>query len=207
MSLVSRICFRVRERCEFTSRSIGPVSIDPHRKSSDTAPIDLLVAPVIALLDEARKLAKPDAVEQYFGAPPASVTGDLAARPALEREKKHMTTQRETLAKIERLRADVLRATGQWDAAWQAFAQIKRWEAEPADKQTRAIEAAMLEQNGHLGLALEVLNARLKDEPADAKLRTQRLKLYEKLGWTEMAAHEKVHLALLAQQRKIAGKL
>ncbi len=165
------------------------------------------VAPVIALLDDARKLAKPDAVAQYFGAPPASVTGDLAARPAQEREKKRMTTQRETLAKIERLRADVLRATGQWDAAWQAFAQIKRWEAEPADKQTRAIEAAMLEQNGHLGLALEVLNARLKDEPADAKLRTQRLTLYEKLGWTVMAAREKVHLARLAQQRKVAGKL
>ena len=169
--------------------------------------IPALVAPVIALLDDARKLAKPDAVAQYFGAPPASVTGDLAARPALEREKKRMTTERETLAKIERLRADVLRATGQWDAAWQAFAQIKRWEAEPTDKQTRAIEAAMLEQNGHLGLALEVLNARLKAETVDLKLRTQRLTLYEKLGWTEMAAQEKVHLALLAQQRKLARKL
>ena len=169
--------------------------------------------PVIALLDDARKLAHPDAVAQYFGAPPATVTGDLAARPALEREKKRMTTQREMLAKIERLRADVLRATGQWDAAWKAFAQIKRWEAEPTEKptpaqiQTRAIEAAMLEQNGHLGLALDALNARLKDEAADKKLLTQRLAVYEKLGWTDMAARERVRLAMLAQQKKVAGKL
>ena len=169
--------------------------------------------PVIALLDEARKLAIPDAVAQYFGAPPAIVTGDLAARPALEREKKRMTTQRETLAKIERLRADVLRATGQWDAAWKAFAQIKRWEAEPTDKptpaqiQTRAIEAAMLEQNGHLGLALDALNARLKDEAGDKKLLTQRLAVYEKLGWSEIAARERVRLAMFEQQKKVAGKL
>lgn len=164
-------------------------------------------APVIALLDEARKLANPDVVAQYFGAPPAVVTGDLAARPALEREKKRMTTQREILARIERLRADVLRATGQWDAAWKAFAQIKRWELEPADKQTRAIEVAMLEQNGYLGLALDALNARLKDEPADTKLLTQRSSLYEKLGWTELAAREKLRLAHFAQQKKVVGNL
>ncbi len=169
--------------------------------------------PVIALLDEARKLANPDAVAQYFGAPPATVTGDLAARPALEREKKRMTTQRETLARIERLRADVLRATGQWEAAWKAFAQIKRWEAEPTEKptpaqlQTRALEAAMLEQDGHLGLALDALNTRLKDEPADKKLLTQRLAVYEKLGWADIAAREKVRLAMFDQQKKIAGKL
>jgi hypothetical protein len=169
--------------------------------------------PVIALLDDARKLAQPDAVAQYFGAPPATVTGDLTARPAWEREKKRMTTQRDMLAKIERLRADVLRATGQWDAAWKAFAQIKRWEAEPTEKptpaqtQTRAIEAAMLEQNGHLGLALDALNARLKGEAADKKLLTQRLAVYEKLGWTDIAARERVRLAMFEQQKKVAGKL
>ena len=124
-----------------------------------------------------------------------------------------MTTQRETLARIERLRADVLRATGQWEAAWKAFAQIKRWEAEPTEKptpaqlQTRAIEAAMLEQDGHLGLALDALNTRLKDEPADKKLLTQRLAVYEKLGWADIAAREKVRLAMFDQQKKIAGKL
>lgn len=161
---------------------------------------------VIALLDEAHKLAKPDAVAQYFGAPPAVVAGDLTSKPAQEREKKLMTAQRETLARIERLRADVLRATGQWDAAWKAFAQIKRWEPE-ADKQTRAVESAMLEQNGYLGLALDAMNARIKDEPGSTKLRTERLALYEKLGWSDMAAREKLRLAQFAQQKKATDKL
>ncbi len=124
-----------------------------------------------------------------------------------------MTTQRETLAKIERLKADVLRAIGRWDAAWKAFAEIRRMDAEPAEKptpaqlQTRGIEVAMLEQNGHLGLALDALNARLKDEPDEQKLLSQRLALYEKLGWTEIAAREKMRLALFVQQKKTAGKL
>ena len=178
-------------------KSVAPVSM----------PAAATATPVLTQLDEVRKLANPEAVAQYFGAPPATITGDMAARPALDREKKRMTAQRETLAKIERLRADVLRATGQWDAAWKAFAQIKRWEAEPADKQTRAIEAAMLEQNGHLGLALDSVNARLKDEPADKPLRAQRLALLEKLGWSDIAAREKLRMAQFEQQKKVIGKL
>jgi tripeptidyl-peptidase-2 len=170
-------------------------------------PASVTATPVLAQLDEVRKLANADAVAQYFGAPPATVVGDMAARPALEREKKRMTAQRETLAKIERLRADILRATGQWEAAWKAFAQIKRWEAEPADKQTRAIEAAMLEQNGHLGLALDAVNARLKEEPTDKQLRAKRLALLEKLGWSEIAAREKLRMAQFEHQKKVLGKL
>ena len=158
-------------------------------------------APVLALLDEARTLAAPEAVAQYFGAPPAAVPGDLAARPAAEREKKRLTAQRELLARIARLRSDVLRAAKQSDAAWTAFAEIKRWEPEP-DKQTRALEAALCEQAGLLGLALDALNARLKDDPLDRKLVTQRAALYEKLGWADFAANERLRLAVQAQHRK-----
>ena len=121
------------------------------------------VPAVMALLDEAAKLAGPEAVAQYFGAPPAASSDDQEARPALEREKKRFTAQREILARTERLRADVQRATGVWDAAWKALAEVRRWEPEPGDKQTRAIEAATLEQAKLFGLALDALNARLKD--------------------------------------------
>ena len=147
---------------------------------------------------------RPEAVAQYFGAPPAAVPDDLAARPALDREKKRFTAQREILARTERLRADVHRAAGAWDGAWKALAEVKRWEPETGDKQTRAIEAATLEQAKLYGLALEALNARLKDDPSDKKLRTERAALYEKLGWGEYAAWERQRLARFAHQRKVA---
>jgi hypothetical protein len=178
----------------------SPTAPAPSGPAAETA------APVIALLDEARKLADPEAVARHFGAPPATPE-EPAARPALEREKKRLTSQRELLARNERLRTDVLRATGQWDAAWKSLAETRRWEAEGGDKQTKAIEAAMLEQAGHLGLALEALNARLKDEPGDKKLRADRAALYDKLGWTEQAARERLRLALHGHQRKVTDGL
>lgn len=162
---------------------------------------------VLALLDEARRLAGPDAVAQYFGAPPAVVSGDLAARPAQEREKKRQTGLRETLAKIERLRADVLRGAGQSDAAWKAFAEIKRWEPEPSNKQSLAIEMTLLEQSGLFGLTLDALNNRLKDEPANKALLAQRAALYDKLGWINAAEHERLRLARFEQQKKLVDKL
>ncbi|PAW69064.1 MAG: hypothetical protein B9S34_00015 [Opitutia bacterium Tous-C1TDCM] len=182
-----------------------PKTDDDEKPAEKTAAVSAeTAAPVVALLDEARKLADPDAVARYFGAPPAIAAADAAAKPALEREKKKFTAQRDTLAKIERLRTDVLRATAQWDAAWKAFAEIKRWEPETGDKQTKAIEAAMLEQAGHLGLALDALNARIKDDPSDKKLRIQRAALYDQLGWKDQAAKERLRLAILAHQKKTA---
>ena len=131
----------------------------------------------------------------------------MAARAAQERDKKRFTTQRETLAAIERLRADVLRATAQPDAAWQAFAEQKRWEPEPGSPLTRALETSLLDQSGHFGLALDALNARIKEEPADTALREQRVALYERLGWTEAAAQERLRLARLANQRRLLQAL
>ena len=162
------------------------------------------VPAVVALLDEAAKLAGPEAVAQYFGAPPSASSDDQEARPALEREKKRFTALREILARTERLRADVYRAAGAWDAAWKALAEARRWEPETGDKQTRAIEAATFEQAKLFGLALEAVNARLKDEPSDRKLRTERAALYDKLGWKEYAAWERLRLARQAYQRKVA---
>jgi len=176
----------------------------PAKPAKPAAPAPEAVAAVLATLDEAQKLAAPEAVAQYFGAPPATVAGDLAARPALEREKKRFTEQRALLARTERLRADVHRAAGAWDAAWKALAEVKRWEPEAADKQTKALEATMLTQANLPGLALEALNARLKDDPFDRKLLGERAELYDLLGWSEAAALERLRLARQAQQRKTA---
>jgi hypothetical protein len=49
----------------------------PAGPSLDALPV------VMALLDEAAKLAGPEAVAQYFGAPPAAASDDQEARPAL----------------------------------------------------------------------------------------------------------------------------
>jgi tetratricopeptide (TPR) repeat protein len=157
----------------------------------------------LALLDEVVRRADPDAVARQLGAPPATAELEGAARSKLEREKKRLTAHRETLARAERLRADVCRALGRWDEAWRALAEARRWDPETGDRQTRALEAELHEQAGHLGLALEALNTRLKDAPGDRKLREQRVALYEKLGWTEEAARERLRLALHLHQKSV----
>jgi tripeptidyl-peptidase II len=158
-------------------------------------------AAVLALLDEARRLAGPEAVAQYFGATPTPSADDTAVRPAQDAERKRMTARRDTLARIERLRADVQRATAAWAPAWQALADTKRWEPAPGDKATRALEQLMFEQAGHLGLALQAADNQLKDEPADLKLQQQRAALVRRLGWTAFADAEDRRLALQAVQR------
>lgn len=156
---------------------------------------------VLALLDEARRLAGPEAVAQHFGAVSPPSADEAAARPALEAERKRFTARRESLARIERLRTDVLRATAAWDRAWPALAEIRRWEPTPGDRSTRALEALMAEQAGLTGLALQAVDAQLKDDPADLKLQRQRAALLRQLGWTAFADAEDRRLALQAQQR------
>lgn len=155
---------------------------------------------VLALLDEARRLAGPEAVAQHLGAAPAPTADEPAARPALEAERKRAAARRETLARIERLRADVLRATGAWDRAWAALAEARRWEPAPGGA-GRGLEVLLHEQAGLLGLALQGVDAQLKDDPADLKLQRQRVALLRKLGWAAFADAEDRRLALQAQQR------
>lgn len=162
-------------------------------------------ATVLARIEEVRRRADPEGVARHFGAPPAAAEADAGTRATLERERKRFGAQRDVLAKAERLRADVLRAAGRWEEAWRALAEARRWEPEGGDRQTRILEEAMFEGAGHLGLALEALNARLKDGPGDRKLRERRAALYERLGWTEEAARERLRLALHAHQRRWAA--
>ncbi|MBK6472864.1 MAG: S8 family serine peptidase [Betaproteobacteria bacterium] len=174
--------------------------VRPASTASPTADLSRTAA-VLALLDEARRLAAPEAVAQQLGAPPAASADEPEARPAQEAEKKRIAGLRETLARIERLRADVHRAGASWGPAWQAVGEAKRWEPAPGDKMTRALEALMHEQAGHLGLALQAVEAQLKDDPADLKLQRQRAALYQRLGWTVDAEREQRRLALQARQR------
>jgi tetratricopeptide (TPR) repeat protein len=157
----------------------------------------------LALLDEVVRRADPDAVARHLGAPPATAELEGAARSKLEREKKRLSAHREVLARTERLRADVFRALGRWDQAWRALAEARRWDPETGDRQTRALEAVLYEGAGHLGLALEALNARLKDAPGDRKLLEQRIALFEKLGWSEEASRERLRLALHQHQKSV----
>lgn len=180
---------------------------DDEKSDDDAAPArevqaDALPA-ILELLDAAVVAADPDTVSRYLGAVPVAPPGDVAARHAIEREKKKHEDTRNLLARVARLRADVLRGAGQLDEAWKAYAEIGRWESSPA-KETRRLESTLHDASGHLGLALQALNQRLQDDPHDRALRRERIALYRRLNWETFAEREEQQLAQLEQQRKLA---
>jgi hypothetical protein len=172
-------------------------------KTAPTATDPAALPAILDLLDDAVVAADPDTVSRYLGAVPVAPPGDVAARHAIEREKKRHEDTRNLLARIARLRADVLRGAGQLDEAWSAFTEIGRWESSPA-ADTRRVEAVLHEASGHLGLALQALNQRLNTDPHDRTLRRERIALYRRLGWEEFAVREEQQLALLEVQRRLA---
>ena len=156
---------------------------------------------VLALLDAAHIAAEPDAVRRFLGTPASTAPGYVAARHAREREEKKFHEARDLLAKIERLRADVLRAAGRLDDAWTAHTAIASWETKPA-KDTALLTIALYRASDLLGLALQALDARLKDTPHDAALLKERIALYRELGWADFAAATERTLALRAHRLK-----
>lgn len=173
----------------------------PAEKTPPPPPDLTQVDAVLALLDEAHAAAEPDAVSTFFGATPVAAPGDIEARHALEHQKEDMEDARKLLARIARLRADVLRAADRGADAWAAFTEIARWESDPA-KETRRLEAALYRHDDLLGLALQALNKRIEDDPYDADLLKERIALYRELGWTEFAEQAELTLALRTQQQK-----
>lgn len=154
---------------------------------------------IFAALDEALRRTEADAVARFFGAPPAPPPEDAAARAVVERERKERTTQRDFLRDTWLLRADVLLHQDKLKEARLALLESRRWEALPAtpSRKSREQELALLEKEGHLGLALQLLDEQfLKEEPANRKLREQRASLYRKLGWTTWADREDYLLLL-----------
>lgn len=158
------------------------------------------LAGILALLDEALQAADPDAVAKFLGAPPATPTGDPAARHRAERERKRQDELRSLIARVHRLRSDVLRASGKLEEAWTSFAEVSRWEDSP-HAQTRQLEVELHRASGHLGLALEVLNRRIGEDPFNMPMLRERVELYRSLGWSAFADREE-----LALQRREAAR-
>jgi hypothetical protein len=161
---------------------------------------------VLSLLDEAHLLASPDSVAAFLGAPPQAVPGDVEGRHAIERQKKAIEADRKQLVLIAQLRTDVLRLTGKTDRAWEALAEVARWEDKPGET-TLELQSALYEMEKLYGLALEALSARLTDTPFDVELLERRIALYRKLGWERFAEAEERKLAIRkAYQAMLANK-
>jgi tripeptidyl-peptidase-2 len=152
---------------------------------------------ILAWLDTAEEHADPAGVAQFFGAKPVALPGDIEARDEIAAEEKVWMTQRDALATITRLRADLHRATGDLDLAWKTLAELQRWEAE-ASEDTLALTATLYEEAGLPGLALEALNARIDEDPYNTELLEQRIALYRELGWERHAEAEERLLAVRA---------
>jgi tripeptidyl-peptidase II len=169
----------------------------PKVETTDLARVEAIEA----LLAQARSRARPEAVAAFFGATPEPPPGEVEARHAHEREEKAMKALRDQLVAIGQLQVDLARVGGDVAAAWIHFAELARWENKPG-KRTRRIEAALHEAEGHLGLALAALNARLEEDPHDASLLRARVALYRELGWERFAVDEEGRLAVRAQGKR-----
>lgn len=166
------------------------VAEDPEPQTAD-------IEAVLALVAKARDLSDPEGVARFFGAPPVAPEGDPDARHAIERERKERQEQRDRLARIALLKADIHFHADDREAAREALREVARWQDKPGDDALR-LTRALDEADGFHGLVLKRLNARIDEEPHDRKLRQERIDLYRELGWDELAAQEERRLALWA---------
>ncbi len=165
---------------------------------AEAAPATATPAPDLATvrgwLDEAAALAAPNAVSAFFGAKPVAAPGDLEKRDEIAAREKELSGDRDTLATIELLRADLARAEDDLDGAWAHWAERGRWEDKPSDRATE-LEALLYRAGGQLGLYLETLNARIDEAPYDRDLLEERIELYRELGWERLALEQECLLA------------
>lgn len=152
---------------------------------------------ILAWLDKAETLADAAGVSQFFGAKPVALPGDLESRDEIAAEEKEWSEKRDALATINRLRADIHRGAERMDDAWTSWAELKRWEAEPAKDSTK-LAAELYAAADLQGLALESLNARVEDDPFDTDLLNERIALYRELGWEKHAIADERLLAVRA---------
>ncbi|MCF3648208.1 S8 family serine peptidase [Synoicihabitans lomoniglobus] len=164
------------------------------------------LATILGWLDSAEASAKPTEVSQFFGAKPVAAPGDLAARDRIAAQEKKLNTQREALAQINLLRADLHRGAGDLEAAWLSWAEIGRWESKPADN-TAKLEAKLYREAGLLGLALQALNTQIEEDGFNAGLLKKRIELYRELDWKDVAEQQERVLALRAHRQALMKKL
>jgi len=142
---------------------------------------------VFSVLKKAREFSDPDGVAAYFGARSQPDEASLDERKEASEKQKNMEAQRKRLAVIARLQADIFLNVGNHKAARKSLTEARRWEEQPS-KEYRKVELALLQAEGLHGLALQKIDAQLKDSPFDKKLLDQKIALYEKLGFDERFA-------------------
>jgi tripeptidyl-peptidase II len=173
-----------------------PTPSDPAAKTEGTEP-ELekpTVEAIFALLDEAKAILQPEEVAAYFGLPPPEPNpGD--DRREYDATRKRMGERRELLRDIALLRCDVQIKQEAWTAARAAYAEASAW-SPAGGKPVKEQEAALLAAEGHLGLALRLLNETLAEDPFNRRLRERRAKLYSTLGWETFAGREQLLLDL-----------
>lgn len=163
----------------------------PEREDSDSVG----AAGILKLLETVRSLADPDAVAAFLGAPPQPTPGDVEKRLELEERRLEVEEARQVLVRVAQLEADIFRAMQDTLSAWDALQEASRWQKEP-DSITRSLRTALYEAEGYLGLALQSLDAQLKDEPFDTALLSQRNALLKRLGWDRFARNEARKMAI-----------
>ncbi|MFT4546264.1 MAG: tripeptidyl-peptidase-2 [Verrucomicrobiales bacterium] len=169
----------------------------PAKKKNKNAPKQ-----VMKILKKARALSDPKGVATYFGArsEPDEATLD-EKKEASERQKK-MDLRRKRLATIARLEAEILLKANRLKPSRKALAEIRRWEDQPS-KDYQKVELALLIAEGYHALALQKIDAQLKDSPFDKKLHEEKLTLYEQLGLDKRFA-DRIRLQQKMRDQRLA---
>ncbi len=151
-------------------------------------------------LRKARSLCQPAVVARYFGAPSEDDDATLEERKKKAGKDKKMATKRDHLVSIALIEAKVLLRAGKLTPVRRALREARRWQAASSEEYGE-IEYDLLKKEGHLGLALKMLDERLGESPFDEKLLNEKIELFEKLGYDRRFADR----VRLAQQIRKAG--
>jgi len=178
------------------------VAKGPSEETPKVAPAvdpEVAAAEVLALIGEAESKIDAVAVAAFFGAPESSPADDRDAKQALAAKRKDLGARRDVLRDCALLRAEMAVTRKKAKEARTALLEAKRWEAAPATpgKKWREEEFEVLKLEGHLGLALQVLQDHvLKDNALDRSAREKRIAVLRELGWTRWADREAYKLAI-----------
>jgi len=142
----------------------------------------------LTLLKKARALSKPSRVAAYFGAHSDPVDAPLSERKKASKRHQAMEKNRKRLATIATLKADVYLNTAKLKAARTSLREARRWEAQ-SSKEYKKVELNLLKAEKHFALALQKVNALLKDSPFDQKLSDQKIDLLKKLNFPDRFTH------------------
>lgn len=157
---------------------------------------------IFADLKKARDLSGPSEVAAYFGAREDTANDTLDEKKEAAEKQKKMEERRKRLATVGRLKSDVQLNLGQLEASRKSLKEARRWEETPG-KPTKQQELALLMAEECYGLALQALNAQLKESPFDKKLIQRKLELYEKLGYDDRWS-ERIRLQMKMRENRVA---